>query len=79
MKQFISIEIKKQDDNLVRIIGLFYKRGIFIESFSYAPEINTNNIRIVATVKCEKQIAQQACKHILNLVDVIDVKLLNNF
>ena len=72
MKHFLSITLKNQEDVLVRFLGLCYKRMISVESLSYAPEFNTDNVRIMVIIKCSPHEAERLRLQTLRLISVVD-------
>ena len=75
MKQFLSVVLKKQADTLVRLTGLCYRRGIPIESLSYATENESGTVRIMAVLDCGHPTAEQLRRQVANLVNVVGASL----
>lgn len=75
MKQFLSVVLKKQSDTLVRLTGLCYRRGVPIESLSYASETDTGTVRIMAVLDCGRPTAEQLRRQVSNLVNVVAASL----
>lgn len=77
MKQFLSVVTKKQSDALVRLTGLCYRRGVMIESLSYATEPDSETVRIMAVIDCAQPSAEQLRRQVANLVNVVGASLSN--
>ena len=75
MKQFLSVVLKSQADTLVRLTGLCYRRGVLIESLSYATEPNSENVRIMAVLKCGRPVAEQLRRQVSNFTHVVGASL----
>lgn len=75
MKQFLSVVTKKQSDALVRLTGLCYRRGVAIESLSYATEPDNETVRIMAVIDCAHSSAEQLRRQVANLVNVVGTSL----
>ncbi len=75
MKQFLSVVLKNQADTLVRLTGLCYRRGVLIESFSYAAESDSGNARVMAVLNCGRPKAEQLRRQVSNLAHVVGASL----
>ena len=75
MKQFLSVVLRKQSDTLVRLTGLCYRRGVPIESLSYATEPENGTVRIMAVLNCVQPTAEQLRRQVSNLVNVVGASL----
>ena len=71
MKQVLSVVLKEQADTLVRLTGLCYRRGVLIESLSYAPEKIYGHVRVKAVLACARPDAEQLRRHVSKMVDVV--------
>lgn len=75
MRQFLSVVLKQKADTLVRLTGLCYRRGIPIESLSYATESESGNVRIMAVLACGHPTAEQLRRQMSNYVNVVTSSL----
>ena len=75
MKQFLSVVLKKQSDTLVRLTGLCYRRGVPIESLSYATEPESGTVRVMAVLNCGHPTAEQLRRQVSSLVNVVGASL----
>ena len=75
MKQFLSVVLRKQSDTLVRLTGLCYRKGVPIESLSYATEPENGTVRIMAVLNCGQPTAEQLRRQVSNLVNVVGASL----
>ena len=71
MRQVLSVVIKSQADTLVRLTGLCYRRGISIESLSYAKTTQTGEVKFRAVLACGKPAASQLHRQVAKLIGVI--------
>ena len=75
MKQSVSVVLRNQEDALVRLMGVFYRRGYVIESLSMVPG-QGDNVRLMADVSCNELEAAQLLRHVAKLVDVVATEVL---
>ena len=75
MKQVISVVLKHQADSLVRLTGLCYRKGISIESLSYATMPQTGEVRFRAVLDCGRSTADQLHRHVAKLIGVIGAEV----
>ena len=71
VKQVISVVLRNQADALIRLTGLCYRKGVAIESLSYATAPQMDEVRFRAVLLCEKPAADQLYRHIANLIGVV--------
>lgn len=75
VKQFLSVVLKNKSDTLVRLTGLCYRRGVPIESLSYATEPENGTVRIMAVLECGRPTAEQLHRQVSNMVNVVGASL----
>ncbi len=75
MKQVLSVVLRNQADALIRFTGLCYRRGIAIESLSFATAPQTDEVRFRAVLLCEKSAAERLHRQIAKLIGVIFAEL----
>ena len=75
MKQFLSVVLRKQSDDLVRLTGLCYRRGVPIECLSYVAEPENGTVRVMAVLDCGQPTAEQLRRQVANLVNVVGASL----
>lgn len=73
MKQGISILLQRQDDSLVRLTGLLYRRGYMIESLSSFPTNEQGHIRVTAVISGSQSTPRQLLSYLSKLFDVVSV------
>ncbi len=78
MSHILSVVLHRQEDTLLRLTGLCYRRGISIESLAFSPGDETGNVLIRAVLSCEKSAAEQLRRHITKLIDVISTEIRPN-
>ncbi|MEN6566541.1 MAG: acetolactate synthase small subunit [Veillonellales bacterium] len=71
MTQILSILLQHQDDSLVRLTGLIYRRGYWVESLLAVPDDKLECIRVTAVVSGHNKRSGQLLPNILKLVGVI--------
>ena len=75
MKQVLSVILKRQADTLVRLTGLCYRRGVAIESLSYAVTPQSGEVRFRAVLACGRPAADQLHRQIAKLIGVIGAEV----
>lgn len=75
MKQAISILLQKQEDSLVRLTGLFYRRSYLVESLSAVPTSQQGQIRVTAVISSAQETPRQLLNHVAKLIDVVSVEV----
>lgn len=74
MKQAISILLEKQDDSLVRLTGLFYRRRYLVESLLVEPASQHDRIRVTAVISSSQETPRQLLNYVAKLIDVVSVE-----
>lgn len=75
MKQVLSVVLKRQADTLVRLTGLCYRRGVFIENLSYTTAPHTDEVRFRAVLACGRPAADQLHRQVSKLIGVIGAEI----
>jgi len=75
VKQMVSILLRKEDDTLVRLTGLLYRRGYLVESLSVVPDRQIGHSRVTAVVSSQRAAPRQLVNYVSKLVDVVEAKL----
>lgn len=79
MSHVLSVVLHRQEDTLLRLTGLCYRRGVPIESLAFSPSDASGNVRVRAVLSCEKAVADQLRRHIAKLIDVVSTEIGPNF
>lgn len=79
MSHVLSVVLHRQEDTLLRLTGLCYRRGVSIESLAFSPGDQTGNVRIQAVLSCEKAAADQLQRHVAKLIDVVSTEIRPNY
>jgi len=75
VRQILSVVLKRQADSLVRLTGLCYRRGVAIESLSYATSQQTGEVRFRAVLSCGRPTADQLRRQIAKLIGVVGTEI----
>ena len=78
MRQLLSVVLHRQEDTLLRLAGLCYKRGVPIESLAFADAGQPGRVRVQAVLDCEHSVALQLQRHVCKLVDVVSTEIAPN-
>ncbi|EAX46494.1 acetolactate synthase, small subunit [Thermosinus carboxydivorans Nor1] len=73
MKHKVSILLERQDDSLVRLTGLLYRKGYVIESLSSGPTEEQGRIRVTAVISGIQKTPRLLMSQVAKLFDVISV------
>ncbi len=79
MSQVLSVVLNRQEDSLLRLTGLCYRRGVPIESLAFSPSEQPGKVRIEAILSCEKSAADQLQRHVAKLVDVVSSEISSKY
>ena len=79
MSQVLSVVLHRQEDSLLRLTGLCYRRGVPIESLAFSSSDQPGEVRIQAILSCEKSVADQLQRHIAKLIDVVNTETWPNY
>ena len=79
MSQVLSVVLHRQEDTLLRLAGLCYRRGVPIERLAFSPSDQTDRVCIKAVLSCEQAAATQLQRHVAKLIDVVSAEILSNF
>ena len=75
MSHVLSVVLNRQEDTLLRLAGLCYRRGVPIEQLAFSPSDQTDRVCVRAVLCCEKAAANQLQRHVAKLVDVISAEI----
>ncbi|SDF02476.1 ACT domain-containing protein [Sporolituus thermophilus] len=73
MKHKVSILLARQDDSLVRLTGLLYRKGYVIESLSSGPTEEQGHIRVTAVISGIQKTPRLLMSQVAKLFDVVSV------
>ena len=76
MEQVISIVVRNQPGVLMRVAGLFSRRGFNIDSLAVGITQNPEFSRMTVTMKADISTVDQVCKQLAKLVEVEAIKVL---
>ena len=76
MEQVISIVVRNQPGVLMRVAGLFSRRGFNIDSLAVGITQNPEFSRMTVTMKADASTVDQVCKQLAKLVEVESIKVL---
>jgi len=79
MSHVLSVVLHRQEDTLLRLTGLCYRRGVPIESLAFSPSDQTGDVRVQAVLSCEKSAADQLQRHVAKLIDVVSSEIWPNY
>jgi len=77
MKQTVLISLRNQEEGLVRLIGVFRRRGYRIEKLSMS--INqADDMKILVTFSCNQLTEHQLLHYVKKLIDVVTVEVVDD-
>lgn len=76
MEQVISIVVRNQPGVLMRVAGLFSRRGYNIDSLAVGITQNPEFSRMTVTMQADEAILEQVCKQLDKLVEVEAIQVL---
>jgi len=76
MEQVISIVVRNQPGVLMRVAGLFSRRGFNIDSLAVGITQNPEFSRMTVTMQADDSTMGQVCKQLAKLVEVEAIKVL---
>lgn len=76
MKQILSIVVRNQPGVLMRVAGMFSRRGFNIDSLAVGTTQNPEFSRMTVTMEADEPTITQVCKQLAKLVEVERVKVL---
>ena len=76
MEQILSILVRNQPGVLMRVSGMFSRRGFNIDSLAVGITQNPEFSRMTVTMKADELTMVQVCKQLEKLVEVESVKVL---
>lgn len=76
MEQVLSILVRNQPGVLMRVAGMFSRRGFNIDSLAVGITQNPEFSRMTVTMQADVAIVNQVCKQLAKLVEVEAVKVL---
>ena len=76
MEQVISIVVRNQPGVLMRVAGLFSRRGFNIDSLAVGITQNPEFSRMTVAMKADDSTVDQVCKQLAKLVEVEAIKVL---
>ena len=79
MSHVLSVVLHRQEDTLLRLTGLCYRRGVSIESLAFSQGDQAGSVRIQAVLSCEKAAADQLQRHVAKLIDVVSTEIWPNY
>lgn len=79
MSHVLSVVLHRQEDTLLRLTGLCYRRGVPIESLAFSPSDQAGEVKIQAVLSCERLAADQLRRHVAKLVDVVSTEIGPNY
>ncbi len=77
MEQILSIVVRNQPGVLMRVAGMFSRRGYNIDSLAVGTTQNPEFSRMTVTMEADDAIITQVCKQLAKLVEVEAVKVLS--
>ena len=75
MEQILSIVVRNQPGVLMRVAGMFSRRGYNIDSLAVGTTQNPEFSRMTVTMEADEPTVVQVCKHLAKLVEVEKVKV----
>jgi acetolactate synthase-1/3 small subunit len=73
----MSVVLRNRSGTLMRVTGLFSKRGYNINTLSVAPLVENNDYsRIILTSNGDKSVKEQILRQLEKLVDVREAKII---
>lgn len=76
MEQILSIVVRNQPGVLMRVAGMFSRRGFNIDSLAVGTTQNPEFSRMTVTMEADQPTINQVCKQLAKLVEVEAVKVL---
>lgn len=76
MEQILSIVVRNQPGVLMRVAGMFSRRGYNIDSLAVGTTHNPEFSRMTVTMEADEATITQVCKQVAKLVEVEAVKVL---
>ena len=76
MEQILSIVVRNQPGVLMRVAGMFSRRGYNIDSLAVGTTQNPEFSRMTVTMDADEPTVVQVCKQLAKLVEVEKVKVL---
>lgn len=76
MEQILSIVVRNQPGVLMRVAGMFSRRGFNIDSLAVGTTQNPEFSRMTVTMEADESTITQVCKQLAKLVEVERVKVL---
>lgn len=76
MEQILSIVVRNQPGVLMRVAGMFSRRGFNIDSLAVGTTQNPEFSRMTVTMEADEPTITQVCKQLAKLVEVERVKVL---
>lgn len=76
MEQVLSIVVRNQPGVLMRVAGMFSRRGFNIDSLAVGITQNPEFSRMTVTMNADEQTVDQVCKQLEKLIEVEAVKVL---
>ncbi len=76
MEQILSIVVRNQPGVLMRVAGMFSRRGFNIDSLAVGTTQNPEFSRMTVTMEADQPTITQVCKQLAKLVEVEAVKVL---
>ena len=76
MEQILSIVVRNQPGVLMRVAGMFSRRGYNIDSLAVGTTQNPEFSRMTVTMEADEPTVVQVCKQLAKLVEVEKVKVL---
>ncbi len=77
MEQILSIVVRNQPGVLMRVAGMFSRRGFNIDSLAVGTTQNPEFSRMTVTMEADEPTIAQVCKQLAKLVEVERVKVLS--
>jgi acetolactate synthase-1/3 small subunit len=79
MKHTLSVAVEDETGVLIRVAGLFARRGFNIENLSVGPTEKVGISRIIMVIDCNDLIIEQLTKQLYKLINVLTVQNLTHF
>ncbi len=77
-KRVLSLLVDNTSGVLSRVAGLFSRRGYNIDSLTVGETADPRYSRMTVVVSGDEQILDQITKQLAKLIDVVDIKILEN-
>lgn len=78
MRKTLAVLVNDQPGVLVRVAGLFSRRGFNIESLTVGPSEEAGLSRMTIVTICDEAMLEQMVKQLYKLIDVIKVQNISN-